>query len=149
MAFIVGLNRHEKGSIVRVPVAAAEAEAAEAEAAEAEAEAIVVAVVTAAAGNMRPGPGQRRRACVSSINPLKMASRISSSSVFCRFKPARERLDSMCACTERDGSGIGAVGVECGVQTWPINMLTHTYTHKPIHYFKATYPRLRSDIKSV
>ena len=33
----------------------------------------------------------------------------------------------MCACTEPDGSGIGAVYVKCGGQMWPINMLTHTY----------------------
>ena len=50
-------------------------------AAEAEAEA-VAAIVTAAAGHTKPGPGQRRCACVSSINPLKIAT---CSSIFFFF----------------------------------------------------------------
>ena len=34
----------------------------------------------------------------------------------------------MFACTEPDGSGIGAVHVECGGQTWPTKKLTHART---------------------
>ena len=70
-----GLNQHEKGSIICVPVAAAEAAQAEATVVLV---VVVVAVVTAAVGHTRPGLGQRRRACVSSINPLKIATRICS-----------------------------------------------------------------------
>ena len=40
----------------------------------------------------------------------------------------------MCACTEPDGSGIGAVYVKFGGQTWPKNILTHINTHKPIPF---------------
>ena len=47
----------------------------------------------------------------------------------------------MCACTEPDGSGIGAVYVECDGQTWPINMLTHTnkYTQTDT-FFQGNLP---------
>ena len=55
---------------VAVTTAAAAATAAEAEVF------LVSAVVTAAAGHTRRGPGQGRSACVSSINPLKIATAV-------------------------------------------------------------------------
>ena len=41
----------------------------------------------------------------------------------------------MCACTEPDGTGVGAVYVECGVQTSTKPMLnyTNTYTGLVLH----------------
>ena len=40
-------------------------------------------------------------------------------------KPAREGFGSMCACTEPDRTGIGAVCVEYGRRKWRITMLNH------------------------
>ena len=41
-------------------------------------------------------------------------------------KPAREELAVICACTGFVGTGLGAVYVECGGQTCPKKLLTHT-----------------------
>ena len=55
---------------------------AAAAAATAESEGVAAVVTTAAAGHTRPGPGQRRGACVSSIRHLKIATCNSSLFVF-------------------------------------------------------------------
>ena len=48
-------------------------------------------------------------------------------------------------CTEPVGTGLGAVYVECGGQSWPKKCcLTQTYTQRKS--FKAPYLRMRSDL---
>ena len=46
--------------------------------------------------------------------------------------PAREGFVSVCACTEPAGTGIGAVCVERGRQTWPKKLSNHTHAMTPI-----------------
>ena len=46
---------------------------------------------------------------------------------------AREGFVSVCACTEPAGTGIGAVCVERGGQTWPNKMMDHTYDDTVTH----------------
>ena len=63
--------------------------------------------------------------------PLKthVASPGSTNSRRLTARKAREGFDSMCACIEPVGTGIGALFVEHGRPKWPITMLNHTQAH--------------------
>ena len=60
--------------------------------------------------------------------PLKshVVAPVSTSSQRRTAKPAREELPIICARTGPVGTGLCAVCVECGGQTWPKKMLTYT-----------------------
>ena len=76
--------------------------------------------------------------------PVKshVAALVSTSSQRLTAKPAREELSVICACTSPVGTGHVAVYVECGGQTWPKNMLTHTnvHTHRESNSRHPTLP---------
>ena len=56
---------------------------------------------------------------------------------------ARERFVNICACTERIGTGIGAVCVERGRPKWPTTMLNSTARHT--YRLKKSYPTRSHD----
>ena len=82
----------------------------------------------------------------------QVAAPASTNSQGLRAKPVREELSVICACRGPVGTGLGAVYVDRGGQTWPKNMFTHTNKHtstyKQRKAFKAPYLRMRSDMKS-
>ena len=60
-------------------------------------------------------------------------------------KPVREELPVICACTGPVETGLGALYVECGGQTWPKKRLTlheHTLTNRES---RSRHPTLACD----
>ena len=77
---------------------------------------------------------------------VNVAAPASTNSQGLTAKPVPEELSVFCACTGPIGTGLGAVYVDRGGQTWPKRTLTytniHTNTHKQRKSFKAPYPRI-------